>query len=195
MGLIFTGDLHPAPKEVKMNASIIEAKEVIKRPQTIAIALVLLALSVTCIYFFSYMQWRRIVIPIEIFLTGFIGLKIASQINQAQFSSVMRTASTGIIVFSSFILIGAIIDNIFFTETGYFLFGTIALMWLWIPFQLHRLLSRLDEMPEEKKKIVTDSTDMIYAQMAHREKGLKAALDQYYVTKKKLGLDDHLYIH
>lgn len=178
-----------------MNASMNEAKEVIRRPQNIAIGLILIALSVTCIYFFSYMQWRRIVIPLEIFLTGYIGLQIASQIRQASFSNVMRTASTGIIIFSAFILFGAIIDNVFFAETGYFLFATIALMWIWIPFQLQRLLIRLIDMPESSKKIVTDSTDIIYAQMAHREKGLKMAIEQYNLTKRKLGLSETTYIH
>lgn len=192
MGLLFTLQ----EKEViTMNASIVEAKEVIKRPKNIGLGLMIFVLSAVCIYFFGYMQWRRIVIPIDIFIIGYIGLKISTQIYQAQFATVMRTASAGVMKFSVAILLGAIIDNVFFTDVGYVMFSAVAAMGVWIPFQLARLHWRLDEMPADKKKIVTDSSDMIFVVMAHREKGLKAALDQYYVTKKKLGLDDHLYIH
>ena len=164
------------------------------RPRSIIYILLAIGLSALFIYFFSYVQWRRIVIPLEICLTGIIGLKIASQIRQASFSRVIRTASIGIVTFSAIILIGSLIDNMFFTDIGYAMFTVIAIMWLWIPFQLARLHARLIAMPDHKKRIITESTDIIYAQMTHREKELKAVLDQYNWTKQKLGINS-TYVH
>lgn len=177
-----------------MNSTISDVKRVIKRPRNIGIILSLIILSVLCIYFFSYMQWRRLVIPIEICITGYIGVRIAAQIHQAIFAKVMRTASQGVIQFGIIIFLAAVLDNIFFAEKGYLTFPVIATLWLWIPFQLARLLWRLSEMPASQKKIVTDSTDVLYAQIAHLRQGMEHALDYYTHIKQKYKLTQP-YVH
>ena len=197
MGLIFTEELHPLPKKLevkmKLHSNLKEVKELLVKPWHIVIGLLVIVLSALCIYFTGYIQWRRIFLPFEILVSSFLGFKIAAQIHQAHASRVIRTFANGIVCCALLILIGGILDTLLFADHGYLMFAGIVGMWLWIPFQLHRLYIRLLEMPEEGKKLVTDSTDVIYAQMAHREKELKYALDQYHITKHKLGLTAHIH--
>lgn len=172
-----------------MRATLQDLRKLLERPRNIAIVAVLIAISIFAIATFGYPTWRRFVIPSEIFITGYIGTRIASRLKQAKFfTRIVLTASRGVQIFAVVLFGGAFIDSFFFGDIGYALFTGTALLWLWVNFSFHRVDCRLRDLPEEKKLIVTESTDVILLQMDYRSEEIRSTLDRVEPILERYGI-------
>lgn len=172
-----------------MNGTFKDFKAIISRPRNAVIISSLFIISALMIDLIGYPNWRRFVMPAELLLTGFIASRIASQISQAAFfTQIIRTASNGIMMFAAVLFLAAITDAFVFGDIGYALFFGTVLLWLWIPLQLYRIYGRLRDLPEEKKLLVTESTDVILLQMDYRREEIQSVLDKVEPILEKHGI-------
>lgn len=172
-----------------MNGTFQDLKEILSRPRNATIVSILFITSALMIDFFGYPNWRRFVMPAELLLTGLIASRIASQISQAAFfTRIIRTASNGIMIFAGVLFLAALTDAFIFGDIGYALFFGTALLWLWVPLQLYRIYGRLRDLPEEKKLLVTESTDVILLQMDYRREKIQSVLNKVEPILERHGI-------
>lgn len=133
--------------------------------------------SIVSIDLFGYLIWRRFVTPSIIIAAACIGWSIARHVNQEGLRRIVNATSVGLCGFAIALFIGAFVDALMFPNVGYFAFGIITAMWLWITLHMARALSILRRMPDVRKDLVTESTAVIIAQMTHREERIGEVLD------------------
>lgn len=151
-------------------------------------AIAMAAVSVLAIDVVGYTIWKRFILPSLIILVAYFGRKIACLIDQDGLSRFVNAASVGMAMFGIFLYGAACMDALLFPIDGYISFGVSSMLWAWMAFHVYQALRILRQMPPARRKLVTNSTAVIIAQMTYREQETKEVLDHYDKEIKKLKL-------
>lgn len=179
----------------QMKATLLDAKKALGKPRNLLKVAAVAVLSVLLIYVLGYVTWRRLVMPVEMFVAGWIILRIAERIRNESVYLVIVTAGRGMNGASVILFIAGLVDSVFFGNIGHAMFIGNALLWLWIPFQLHRLFVRLTEMSPAEQEQITESSDVVIAILSHRKVRIREELDKWEAQKEKLGLESSSWAH
>lgn len=153
--------------------------------QNCLIFLGMIIISAVSISGYGYVEWRRFVAPTLIFYLAVTWWRVAREIAQDGLSRVVNAASVGLGIFAILFCGGALLDS-FFAPVGYFAFGVFILMLLWINFHSSRVHRVLHRMPLDKKRIITESSAVIVAQMQHEKDRGHAALASFELVKHNI---------
>lgn len=143
----------------------------------------MIGLSILCISGYGYVEWRRYVAPTLIFYLAVTWWRVASEIAQDGLSRIVNAASVGLGIFAILFYVGAVLDSML-APVGYFAFGVFVLMLLWINFHSSRVRRVLHRMPIEKKRLITESSAVIVAQMQHEKERGHAVLASFEHVKQ-----------
>ncbi len=171
-----------------MKSTFQDAKEALKRPRNIAIGAVVFIASAAAIYFFGYVQWRRFIIPTLVLLSATLAYRMGKRLRVSVFSSVVKTTGSGMIWAGVALILGAWIDNVFFSDIPQMVFLILAAREAWIAFQMSRLDNRLSRMSPEDIAVITQSSDVAIAQLNNQKIEMKAELERHNALLEKLGV-------